>query len=108
MIKGTQPLAQSLSHGTSKKAHVISRQRVVRCHAVAAAERPIATKTPGPIIMNGQVLHSLSQERLELVKTLGPYVEQQVSSLRRYAACSGCGRDRSALTAFDTRRCCLC
>lgn len=28
--------------------------------------------------MNGQVLHSISQERLELVQTLGPYMESQV------------------------------
>jgi hypothetical protein len=28
--------------------------------------------------MNGQVLHSITQERLELVQTLGPYLESQV------------------------------
>lgn len=56
---------------------MIARKTVVSCHAVAAAERP-ATK-PGPIVMNGQVLHSITQERLELVKTFGPYLEEQVS-----------------------------
>jgi hypothetical protein len=60
------------------KAQVVSRQRVVRCHAIAAAERPPTVKAQGPIIMNGQVLHSITQERLELVQTLGPYMESQV------------------------------
>ncbi|WIA20089.1 hypothetical protein OEZ85_005948 [Tetradesmus obliquus] len=65
------------------KAQVVSRQRVVRCHAVAAAERPPTVKAQGPIVMNGQVLHSISQERLELVQTLGPYMESQVLPLLR-------------------------
>jgi hypothetical protein len=57
----------------------VVRSRVVRCNAIAAPERP-ATKAPihSPIIMNGQVLHSITQERLDLVKTLGPYLETQV------------------------------
>lgn len=72
-----QPLIGGLlAAGKGSKAAVVARQRVVGCHAIAAAERP--TKTTGPIIMNGQILHSLSEERLELVKTLGPYMETQV------------------------------
>jgi hypothetical protein len=31
--------------------------------------------------MNGQVLHSITQERLELVQTLGPYLENQVGDM---------------------------
>lgn len=31
--------------------------------------------------MNGQILHSITEERLELVKTLGPYLETQVSGM---------------------------
>jgi hypothetical protein len=61
------------------------RNRVVRCNAIAAPERP-ATKAAShsPIIMNGQVLHSITQERLDLVKTLGPYLETQVKLRLKY------------------------
>lgn len=65
--------------GKGCKAAVIARQRTVSCNAIAAAERP--TQAPGPIIMNGQILHSITKERLELVQTLGPYLETQVSSM---------------------------
>eukprot|EP00775_Hariotina_reticulata_P003212 gene3212-3489_t len=36
--------------------------------------------------MNGQVLHSITEERLELVKTLGPYLETQVLPLLKDTA----------------------
>lgn len=63
------------------KAPVVARRSVVSCNAIAAAERP--TKVPGPVIMNGQILHSITKERLELVKTLGPYLETQVRCFER-------------------------
>lgn len=65
--------------GSGNRTAAVARQRVVSCHAIAAAERP--TKQTGPIIMDGQVLHSITHERLELVKTLGPYLETQVSGM---------------------------
>lgn len=34
---------------------------------------------PGPIVMNGQVLHSISAERLALVRSLDNFVEEEVS-----------------------------
>jgi acyl-[acyl-carrier-protein] desaturase len=82
-----QPVGQcSSSQGACSRLAVKNstcRQRVVRCQAIAApAERPsTTTAAPGPIIMNGQVLHSITEERLELVKTLGPYLETQVLPL---------------------------
>jgi hypothetical protein len=32
----------------------------------------------GPIILNGQVLHSLSAERLDVVRSMGDYMEKEV------------------------------
>ncbi|WIA20090.1 hypothetical protein OEZ85_005949 [Tetradesmus obliquus] len=80
-----QAVAASKAHGAS--APCFTRSRVVRCNAIAAPERP-ATKAPShsPIIMNSQVLHSITQERLDLVKTLGPYLETQVLPLLRTGA----------------------
>jgi hypothetical protein len=49
--------------------------------AVAAAERPTVQKpAASPIIMNQQILHSITSERLELIKGLGPYLTQHVRS----------------------------
>eukprot|EP00882_Tetradesmus_deserticola_P000899 GHRQ01000976.1.p1 GENE.GHRQ01000976.1~~GHRQ01000976.1.p1 ORF type:complete len:396 (+),score=153.60 GHRQ01000976.1:1140-2327(+) len=79
-------ISQKSAHAVAKqgvKTQIVSRQRVVRCHAIAATERPPTVKAQGPIIMNGQVLHSISQERLELVQTLGPHLESQVLPLLR-------------------------
>jgi hypothetical protein len=50
------------------------------CKAVVA--EPASSKSSpahGPVILDGQVLHSLSPERLALVSTLGPFVEAEVS-----------------------------
>jgi hypothetical protein len=58
----------------------------MRCSAVAAPEAPAAT-AHGPIIMNGQVLHSITEERLALVRSIGGYVADQV---RRSAAQGQC------------------
>lgn len=49
----------------------------MRCSAVAAPEAPAAA-VQGPIVMNGQVLHSITEERLALVRSIGGYVEDQV------------------------------
>lgn len=55
---------------------VASRRRVVACKAVVA--EPQSSSKPGPIIMDGQVLHSLSPERLKLVASMGDFVEKEV------------------------------
>ena len=57
------------------------RARAVRVQATAAIEKPklYTPKAQGPIILNGQTLHSLTQERLELVNSMSDYVEQNVS-----------------------------
>jgi hypothetical protein len=62
------------------------RSRRVRCDAVAAPEAP-AKQQDGPIIMNGQVLHSITEERLELIRSLGTsgYLEKQVRHASRTA-----------------------
>lgn len=53
------------------------RRRVVACKAVVA--EPPSSSKQGPIIMDGQILHSLTPERLALVATMGPFVEAEVS-----------------------------
>jgi len=40
-----------------------------------------APAKPGPVILNGQVLHSISEERLELVRGLGDYIATTVQPL---------------------------
>ncbi|KIZ00474.1 acyl-carrier-protein desaturase [Monoraphidium neglectum] len=55
------------------------RRRVVSCSARVVAEPP-SSKT-GPIILDGQVLHSITPERLALVSTLGSFVENEVQPL---------------------------
>ncbi|KXZ50904.1 hypothetical protein GPECTOR_14g151 [Gonium pectorale] len=61
---------------------------VVRASAVASAPQQPATastyvpRVQGPIIMNGQVLHSLTQERLDVVRSLEDgYLQTQVVPL---------------------------
>ena len=59
---------------------VVRRQRAVRCKAVAAPEAPTRLAAVGPIILNGQVAHSITEERLEMVHGISDYVEQQVGN----------------------------
>jgi hypothetical protein len=64
---------------------------------VKAIAAPASThKHPSPIILDGQVLHSISHERLELVKSMEQFVTDQVgkgslaeeeNSLSRSNAC---------------------
>jgi hypothetical protein len=61
--------------------------RTVKAQATAAIEKPVVhAKAQGPIILNGQVLHSITQERLELVNSMSGYVEQNVSIQPGHAA----------------------
>lgn len=76
MFKQCKPLS---SVGTSRS--VVKRGQSVT-KAVAAAERPTVQKpAASPIIMNQQILHSITSERLELIKGLGPYLTQHVMPL---------------------------
>lgn len=66
--------------GTTARAPV--RVRTVRCQAIAAPakEAPSAPAAQGPIIMNGQILHSSTEKQLELVRGLSQsgYLQKQV------------------------------
>lgn len=46
----------------------------------ALVEAPTTPKQ-GPIILNGQVLHSITPERLEIVGTMDDYVEREIVPL---------------------------
>lgn len=77
-----QPLAQQSSQtGPHGRTPAVVRQRIPTCRAVATEAPPASTKSKGPIILNGQVLHSITEERLELVKSLTDYVDKQVLPL---------------------------
>jgi len=55
-------------------------RRAVTCKAVIAEPHTSGAtqKAAGPIILDGQLLHSITTERLNLVKTLGPFVGAEV------------------------------
>lgn len=79
------------------------RSRRVCCNAVAAPEAPPAKQQDSPIIMNGQVLHSITHERLELVRSLGTsgYLEKQVG--RRTVQAMQGARCRASAAALRSR-----
>lgn len=47
----------------------------------ALAEAPAKHTATGPIVLNGQVLHSITQERLELIGGMDDYVEREIVPL---------------------------
>ncbi len=55
----------------------VSRGQCVVTKAVAALDK-IAFKKASPIIMNGQILHSITDERLELVRSMEKHMTDQV------------------------------
>ncbi len=82
------------------------RMRTVKVQATAAIEKP-AVYTPkahGPIILNGQVLHSISQERLELVNSMNSYVEKNVS-IQSWSATPCCCSESSVRITHASRSC---
>lgn len=57
----------------------------MQCRAIAApAKEAPSAPAQGPIIMNGQVLHSSTQQQLEIVRGLGQgYLQKQVGEKER-------------------------
>lgn len=47
--------------------------------ATATQELPPRLKKPAPIIMNGQVLHSITEERLDVIHSISDHVAKNVS-----------------------------
>lgn len=58
----------------------VSRMGAVRPRAVASADTP-AKKKQGPIVMDSQVLHSLTPARLEIIESMGDFAEEKVLPL---------------------------
>lgn len=54
--------------------------------AAQAVAAPEASTREGPIILNGQVLHSITKERLELVSSLDSFAEEQILPLLKPVA----------------------
>lgn len=50
---------------------------------LAEPAAPTTRKHQGPIVLNGQVLHSLTEERLEVVKSMTDYMRDQASRLQK-------------------------
>lgn len=85
MALGQAMRRQGACKGQAAKA---GRRAVAVRAAVASATQPPASATPyvfkaqGPIIMNGQVLHSITEERLDVVRSLEDgYLQEQVMPL---------------------------
>ncbi|KAL6753176.1 stearoyl-ACP-desaturase [Haematococcus lacustris] len=53
------------------------------CTAVSAAVAEPVVAKPSPIILDGTVAHSITHERLELIRGMGDYIEANVSPLLR-------------------------
>ncbi|KAI8463447.1 MAG: stearoyl-ACP-desaturase [Monoraphidium minutum] len=66
--------------GPRAPAPACGRRRVVRCKAVVA-EPPSSSRKESPIILDGQILHSITPERLALVSSLGQFVADEVQPL---------------------------
>ncbi|GFR48540.1 hypothetical protein Agub_g10437 [Astrephomene gubernaculifera] len=68
--------------GACKHATKASRRAVTVRAAVTSAPEQYVQKLTGPIIMNGQVLHSLTNERLDVVRSLEKgYLQKEVVPL---------------------------
>ncbi len=73
---------------------------MVRAQAVASAPQQPASASQyvqhvqGPIILNGQVLHSITAERLDVVRSLEDgYLQTQVSCKSSQLSVNGCAED---------------
>lgn len=64
-----------------------SMHRAQRMQARALTDVPL--KTPSPIILDGQVLHSITAERLDIVRSLEQHVVDNVSAATQAACCHG-------------------
>lgn len=86
----------------------------MRCQAIAAPpakEAPSAPAAQGPIIMNGQILHSSTEKQLELVRGLSQsgYLQKQVRQKQHAGTTRGYIRQTVGLTvSWCACRCCLC
>lgn len=88
------PLSPALP-GSSVRPQVAVKP-LVRTRAAGVAEAPSTSKSGGPIIMNGQVLHSLTDERLEIVRGMSDWVETNVGVLVWGWGCTGGSRQNLA------------
>lgn len=55
-------------------------------HAAQAVAAPEASTREGPLILNGQVLHSITKERLELVGSLDNFAQEHILPLLKPTA----------------------
>ena len=79
-------------------AHTAQRVALRRAGAApAAARRPLAVRAvaapdastkQGPIIVNGQVLHSTTKEQMDVINSMGQFAEEQVGSREGISRCA--------------------
>jgi len=66
--------------GVARKPAFSRPERCVVVKAVVAEPKPVS-RTQGPIILNGQVLHSITAERLDVVHSMKDYVQENIVPL---------------------------
>jgi hypothetical protein len=73
------PVAPLVAAASAARASPV-RVRTVQCRAIAAPAKEAHAPAQGPIILNGQVLHSSTEKQLEIVRDLGSsgYLQKQV------------------------------
>lgn len=78
------PLAPPVAAASPARASPV-RVRTVQCRAIAAPAKEAHAPAQGPIILNGQVLHSSTEKQLEIVRDLGTsgYLQKQVRPERQ-------------------------
>lgn len=78
------PLATPVAAASPARASPV-RVRTVQCRAIAAPAKEAHAPAQGPIILNGQVLHSSTAKQLEIVRDLGSsgYLQKQVRAGQR-------------------------
>lgn len=71
--------------------------------AVRAVAAPDASTKQGPVLVNGQVLHSTTKEQLDVINSMGQYAEEQVGSREGISRCAQrvCG---AAMASFQPMR----
>ncbi|GFH20506.1 stearoyl-ACP-desaturase, partial [Haematococcus lacustris] len=80
----TRKVADTVAQGAPASRPLAPTRRSRRnCTSVRAvvAEPKLLVSKPSPIILNGQIAHSITHERLELVRGMGDYMEANVVPL---------------------------
>jgi Fatty acid desaturase len=81
MLAGTQ---SRRIHVQAARAH----KRSIRARAAAVEQQHAPAKPPGPVILNGQVLHSIEPHRLDVIRSMETegWVERELTKMLKPVA----------------------